>query len=96
MAGNILYVLKREEQMTKNKIYRSLLLVLIIFSLMVLSVSSALAHHQLKIDLTVNKVGTVIPKEGVATVKGKVTCSQPAYVHWTCVYPRPFLYIFLV
>jgi hypothetical protein len=67
--------------MTKNKIYRSLLLVLIIFSLMVLSVSSALAHHQLKIDLTVNKVGTVIPKEGVATVKGKVTCSQPAYVH---------------
>jgi hypothetical protein len=52
MAGNILYVLKREEQMTKNKIYRSLLLVLIIFSLMVLSVSSALAHHQLKIIIS--------------------------------------------
>lgn len=72
---------KREDQMTRYKSRRLVLLVLIIISLMILSVSSALAHHQLKIDLTVNKTGTVIPKEGVATVKGKVMCSQPAYVY---------------
>ena len=70
-----------EEQMGKNKMYKTMFLVLIIFSLMVLSVSSALAHHQLRIDLRVNKVGSVVPKYGVATVKGSVTCSQPAHVY---------------
>ena len=67
--------------MTKNKKFRSLFLVLIILSLMFLSVSSVLAaQHQFEIDLTINKVGSVIPKEGVATVRGKVTCPKPAYV----------------
>jgi len=68
--------------MTKNKTFRSLFLVATIGILMVLSVSSALATYQsFTIDLTVNKVGSVIPKEGVATVRGKVICSQPASVY---------------
>lgn len=67
--------------MTQNKINRLLILVLIIVSLMVLSVSSALAQNQFKIDLTVNNQGSVVPKEGVATVKGKVICSEPAQVY---------------
>jgi hypothetical protein len=33
-----------------------------------------------KIDLIIDEVGSVIPSKGVATVRGTVTCSRPAFV----------------
>ncbi len=34
----------------------------------------------LEVDLSINPVGSVVPKTGVATISGIVTCSRPAFV----------------